>query len=82
MTNRQQRRISKKENPEGPKPNPLPNLSGDHRCCGNCRFARVEPGIREGESVCFRFPPQINSMSGVGQFPVLKNSGWCGEHKE
>lgn len=55
--------------------------------CANCRFSfPMEPG----QYLCRRFPPAVvvhplpNSDQGAqvfGQFPVMHESGWCGEYK-
>lgn len=56
----------------------------DRECCGSCRFWYDE----EQPTLCRRFPPVVmwtpnkdGSFRVLSQFPVMRETGWCGEYK-
>lgn len=53
--------------------------------CGNCRFwMKTGTDTDQTKGLCRRYPPDPISSDGgakyTSQFPVMFESGWCGEH--
>ena len=54
--------------------------------CGTCCFVRpAESNYKDAIMACHRFPPaqdDTQQRPGPFPFPVVKETDWCGEHKE
>jgi hypothetical protein len=56
----------------------------DEPSCATCRFYEAIEDRFNGEmGRCLRWPPQFVAKGALnGEWPVVRNDKWCGEHAE